>query len=300
MSDLTLLLSFFLFVMGLVVCISGLWLWRIEHVASDDGPAAGLRGQFIAFVRMLGEAIPNPFQSPAILRRNLVAAGYRHPSATVLFYGVKWTVAIVLGIVLAWVGLLVRQDSSAAVLLSLSGLGLGFLIPDRMLGAIAVRRAERIEQALPPALDLMVLSVEAGQPLDTALFETGRELRDLYPDLSAELGQVQLELRAGRSRAEVLKDLGQRTNSIELKKIAAILIDTDRFGTALAPALRTHARYLRTRRRHQAQEAARKLGVKLIFPVFFLIMPSVFVVTLGPAVLQIYTQIIPMANSALP
>jgi tight adherence protein C len=300
MNEITLLLSFFLFVMGLVVCLSGLWLWRIEHVASDEGPVPGLRGQFIGFVRMLGEAIPNPFQSPAALRRSLVTAGYRHPSATALFYGIKWTFAIVLGIVLAWVGLLVREDTSAAVLLSLSGMGLGFLIPDRLLGTFAIRRAERVEQALPASLDLMVLSVEAGQSLDTALFETGRELRDLFPDLSGELAQVQLELRAGRARAEVLKDLGQRTNSIELKKIAAILIDTDRFGTALAPALRTHARYLRTSRRHQAQEAARKLGVKLIFPVFFLIMPSVFVVTLGPAAIQIYTQILPMANSALP
>lgn len=208
MNEPTLLLSFFLFVMGAVVCLGGLWLWRIDHVAASEAPASGLRGYLLAFVQMLGEALPNPVQSPAALRRNLTAAGYRHPSAPTFFYGAKWTFALVLGIVLAWVGLLVRQDSAAAVLLSLCGLGLGYLLPDRMLVAFAVRRAERIDQALPASLDLMVLSIESGQPLDAALFETGRELRTLFPDLSSELAQVQLELRAGRARSEVLRDLG--------------------------------------------------------------------------------------------
>ena len=293
MSDATLLLSFFLFVMGAVVCLGGLWLWRLELTGAGDPEnseraGSGWQAQLLYNVRMLGEALPNPVQSPQVLRKNLVAAGYRHPSAPVLFYGVKWTAALSLGLLMGWVGLLDREDPSAAVLLSLCGLGFGFLVPDRILESLVARRAERLEQALPAALDLLVLSVEAGQPLDAAIFETSRELRSLFPELSAEFAQVQLELRAGRSRVEVLRDLGHRTSSVELKKLAAVLVDTDRFGTSLAPALRTHARYLRTSRRHTAQEAARKLGVKLIFPVFFLIMPSVFVVTLGPAAIQIY------------
>jgi len=104
---------------------------------------------------------------------------------------------------------------------------------------------------------------------------------------------VQVELRAGRSRTEVLYNLGQRTRSQEIKKLSTVLIDSDRFGTSLGPALRTHARYLRTRRRYESQEAARKLSVKLIFPVFFLIMPSVFIITVGPAVLTFYEAIAP-------
>ncbi|MGC4051709.1 MAG: type II secretion system F family protein [Paludibaculum sp.] len=123
--------------------------------------------------------------------------------------------------------------------------------------------------------------------------ETSRELRGIYPELSSEFAQVQVELRAGRSRSEVLYSLGQRTNSMELRKLSTVLIDSDRFGTSLGPALRNHARYLRTRRRHKAQESARKLSVKLIFPVFFLIMPAVFVITLGPAVLTFYEAIGP-------
>jgi len=110
-------------------------------------------------------------------------------------------------------------------------------------------------------------------------------LRRVFPDLAAEFWQVQLEMRAGRPRAEALADLGRRSGSEELRKLAAVLLDSDRFGASLAPALRTHGRYLRTRQRQTAQEAARKLTVKLIFPVFFLIMPAVFVVTLGPAAL---------------
>jgi len=292
MSDATLLVSFFLFVTGSVLCLGGLWLWRLERTTGGSPQAQELaattwREQLIINIRLLGEALPTPVQSPQVLRKNLIAAGYRHPSAPHLFYGAKWASALFLGLLGGWVGLLDSEDPSAAVLLCLSGLGMGFLLPDRVLEGLVARRVERLEQALPPALDLLVLSVESGQPLDVAVFETARELRDLFPDLSAEFGQVQLELRAGRSRAEVLRDLGQRTPSTELKKLAAVLVDTDRFGTSLAPSLRTHSRYLRTSRRHTAQEAARKLGVKLIFPVFFLIMPSVFVVTLGPALIQI-------------
>jgi tight adherence protein C len=132
----------------------------------------------------------------------------------------------------------------------------------------------------------MVLSLESGQSLDTALVEAGRELRHVYPDLSAEFQQAWFELKAGRSRSDVLAAMGVRTESLEMRKLAAVMIDSDRFGTSLAPALRTHAKYLRIRRRQSAQEEARKLTTKMIFPIFFLIMPAVFVVTLGPALLQ--------------
>ena len=120
--------------------------------------------------------------------------------------------------------------------------------------------------------------------------DTSLELRQSHPDLSEELAQVNLELRAGKSRADALHQLGARSRDPELKKLAGLLIDSDRFGTTLGPALRIHAKYLRTRMRQQAQEAARKVSVKLIFPVFFLIFPSVLLVTLGPAVLHMTKQ----------
>mgnify|MGYP005838225101 CR=1 FL=1 len=220
------------------------------------------------------------------LRARLAAAGYRHPAALHIFQGIRVCVAALLAAGFGWAAALQSAGTAAMALAAACGCGFGLLLPERILEGMKQARVGRIHRALPAALDLMVLSVEAGQSLDVALAETSRELRLVYPELASEFAQVQLEMRAGRHRAEVLADLGRRTGSPELKKLAVVLIDSDRFGTSLAPALRTHARFLRTRRRQMAQEAARKLSVKLIFPVFFLIMPAVFVVALGPAVLS--------------
>jgi tight adherence protein C len=169
-------------------------------------------------------------------------------------------------------------------------LGFGYLLPDRVLERMAARRVAQLRRGLPAALDLMVLAVEAGQSLDSSIVEASRGLRATHPDLAAEFTQLHLELRANPSRAEALQNFAIRGRDIELKKFAGLLIDTDRFGTSLGPALRTHARYLRTRFRQTAQERARKVGVKLIFPVFFLIFPSVILVTLGPAVILLFAQ----------
>jgi tight adherence protein C len=136
----------------------------------------------------------------------------------------------------------------------------------------------------------MVLAIEAGQGLDAAILDTSRGLRTAHPDLAAEFSLLQHELKANTSRADALRSFATRTKDLEIRKFVNLLIDTDRFGTSLGPALKTHARYLRIRFRQIAQDKARKVGVKLIFPVFFLIFPSVILVTLGPAVILIFTQ----------
>jgi tight adherence protein C len=164
------------------------------------------------------------------------------------------------------------------------------MVPDRILTRLARRRSALLRRGLPAALDLMVLAVEAGQALDAAILDTSRGLRISHPDLAAEFTQLHLELKTNTSREDALRNFSRRTRESEIQKFAALLIDTDRFGTTLAPALRVHARYLRTRFRQSAQERARKVSVKLIFPVFFLIFPSVILVTLGPAVLLIFSQ----------
>ncbi|MGH9660345.1 MAG: type II secretion system F family protein, partial [Bryobacteraceae bacterium] len=190
-------------------------------------------------------------------------------------------------LILGLAALVSQKDPFSSLMGLVSGAGMGFLLPDRILRPLTRRRAERIRRAVPGALDLMVLSVEAGQSLNQALFDASTELKEAYPELSSELAQVHLELRAGESRSAALFRLGQRNTEPELKKLASVLIDSDRFGTSLGPALRTHSKYLRTRMRQQAQEQARKVSVKLVFPVFFLIFPSVLLVTLGPAVLKL-------------
>jgi tight adherence protein C len=165
------------------------------------------------------------------------------------------------------------------------------MLPDRILERLARARAVRLRRALPAALDLVLLSVESGQGLDAAILDTSRGLRVTHPDLAAEFMQLHLELRANASREDALRNFGQRTQDAELRKFSALLVDTDRFGTSLGPALRAHARYLRIRFRQMAQERARKVAVKLIFPVFFLIFPSVILVTLGPAAILLFTQL---------
>jgi tight adherence protein C len=182
------------------------------------------------------------------------------------------------------------SNSSFPLLPFGAGAGFGFMLPDRVLERLARRRVERLRRGLPAALDLMVLAIEAGQGLDAAILDTSRGLRVAHPDLAAEFTQLQLELRANATRTDALRNFVDRSKDMELRKFANLLIDTDRFGTSLGPALKTHSRYLRIRFRQLAQEKARKVGVKLIFPVFFLIFPSVILVTLGPAVILIFTQ----------
>ncbi len=297
MSELLLTLCFFLFVMASVGAVLLLFRWtaepRLQDVALElpkDPKQKGLSAGLVQSMFVIGE-LAGKKQQKDPLRARLVSAGFRTPYAPTVLYGAKVAAAVVLGLTLGWVGLLDKESLSMSLMLGVCGAGFGYLLPDRFLDARIKRRGENLERALPNALDLLVLSVEAGQSLDAALIETSRELRNIYPELASEFGQVQTETRAGRSRSEVLYAMGQRTNCAEVKKLVTVLIDSDRFGTSLGPSLRTHARYLRVRRRQEAQESARKLSVKLIFPVFFLIMPSIFVVTLGPAVLTFYEAI---------
>jgi tight adherence protein C len=299
MTETLLGLCFFLFVMATVGAILLVFRWRAAarleqgDVEFASGKAKGAWAGLLQSMFVIGELAPGPKVRRDPVRGRLVSAGYRSPAAPVIFEGVKVASLVVLALVLGWVGLLDQESPVMAIVLAACGAGFGYLLPDRILDSQVTQRALRVERALPNALDLMVLSVEAGQSLDSALIDTSRELGNLYPELSNEFSQVQMELRAGRSRTEVLYSMGQRTGSKELKKLATVLIDSDRFGASLGPALRTHARYLRTRRRHGAQESARKLSVKLIFPVFFLIMPAIFVITLGPAVLTFYEALAP-------
>ena len=250
-------------------------------------PAA--QAAFVDTFRLLGESLPLPGNRED-LRRSLVMAGYRWPSSVAIFLGIKAATAIMFGIAVGWIGAVNRPDPVSVVLGVVCGLGFGYLIPDRVLDKLGAARVGKLRRALPSALDLLVLAVEAGQGLDAAILDTSRGLRATHPELASEFTQLHLELKANTSRAEALRNFAARTNDMELRKFANLLIDTERFGTSVGPALKTHARYLRIRFRQLAQEKARKVGIKLIFPVFFLIFPSVILVTLGPALILLFTQ----------
>jgi tight adherence protein C len=244
---------------------------------------------------VIGRAFPRGNGQRESARKLLLLAGYRWPSAVGSFLGIKIATAFTMGVAGAWASV-TFGDGSASSLASLCGIGFGFLMPDRVLERVAHARGERLRRGLPAALDLMVLAVEAGQSVDAAVLETARGLRVSHPDLASEFTQLHLELRAEASREDALRNFAARCQDSEMRKFSALMMDTDRFGSSLGPALRTHSHYLRTRFRQCVQERARKVGVKLIFPVFFLIFPSVILVTLGPAVILVMEQVSKMVG----
>ena len=290
MSELAILAGFFLVVMVGVVLAGYALGERVEKKSGGSLLAEPeLRGGFEFFAqafRRVGENVPAAKGAANPMRNVLISAGYRYPSAVPVFYGIKCATALMISGVVGGIAAMNAADFFSGSIAVVCAGGFGFLLPDFMLKRMIGARRKRIQRAIPAALDLLVLSIEAGQSLNQSIVDTSLELRLAHPDLSAELTQVHLELRAGQSRADALRHLGARNGDPELKKLSNLLVDSERFGTSLGPALRTHAKYLRTRMRQQAQESARKVTVKLIFPVFFLIFPSVLLVTLGPALLH--------------
>jgi tight adherence protein C len=301
-----LLAGFFAFVLTAVAAAGWVFVLRPSRAAESGAPVMPSWNEpdlpaaqaFIvqAFQRM-GEIIPGTRDERNPLRLRLSEAGYRWPQAITIFYGVKCASALLLATFAAWAAVTFSESTSSMFLPALCGLGFGFMAPDRILDKMAKARGERLRRGLPAALDLMVLGIEAGQGLDSAILETSRGLKITFADLAHEFTQLQLELRADTSRSDALRHFAERNREPEIRKFAHLMIDTDRFGTSLGPALKTHSKYLRIRVRQTAQERARKIGVKLIFPVFFLIFPSVVLVTLGPAAIQLYTQMNNIINS---
>jgi tight adherence protein C len=285
-----LLVSFFLFTL---TAVSGAgYIFVLKPGRTGEEPASSIsrlltqpdlpapQAAVLDIFRVVGSMVPDRSSQRESARRLLLLAGYRWPSAVSTFLGIKCMTAFTLGVAGAWASITFQESGSPSIA-ALCGLGFGFLLPDQILKHVANTRAARLRRGLPAALDLLVLAIEAGQSIDAAIVETSR---------ASEFAQLHLELRADPSREDALRNLISRTQDQEIRKFAALLIDTDRFGSSLGPALRSHGRYLRTRFRQNAQERARKVAVKLIFPVFFLIFPSVILVTLGPAVILIFQQ----------
>lgn len=282
MNPIFLMVAFFVTVMGLVTVAGYALLARGE---------TGTRALIEDTLLRVGQAIPAKDTPGGKYRKNLMLAGYRQAKAFEVYLGLKLALIAFLVILCGAARLLAGGDLALAVMAMGAGAGIGYLLPDRILAYLGRRRAEKILFSLPAAIDILVLSLEAGQSLDASLADTARELRQGYPELSAELNQVQLEMPASQSRADVFRGLADRNSEPELKRLAQVFLESDRFGTRLAPALRNHVKYLRIRLRQQAYEQARKISVKLVFPVFFLIFPSVILVTLGPAIIQVYSQL---------
>lgn len=291
MAELPILIGFFVVVMGCLTGLGYVFMNRGDGTAAIDAPPADSLKESL---KNFGALVPKRSQHVEHYRVLLSHAGYRHPDALTTFFGIKAATILAAVCLLALISLIAAGDSTGVVLAALAGAGIGHLLPDRILRSTHRKRDRYLRNSLPIALELMILGLEAGQSLDSVISETARELDESHPELAEEFNLVLMEMMASRSRYEALRGLVDRNTEPELKRIAQVLIDGDRFGTGLAGALRNQLRFLRTRMRQSAQEQARKVSVKLVFPIFFLIFPAILLVTLGPAVILVFKALTKM------
>jgi tight adherence protein C len=302
------LLSFVLFLAVAVgLSLAGVRLWVRPKEAIERVAGAGVLGSEQApthpslalreVVEKLGKQVPQSPKDVTVMQRRLIRAGLRQQNAILLLYGSKVVCSVLLPILMTFAVLGADTDPSNKFLAVAASVGLGFFGPNEYVNFRARRRQKMIKRGLPNALDLMVVCVESGLGLDQAILQVAKELDKAHPEISEEYALVNLELKAGKRRPEALRNMAERTGVDDLKKLVAVLIQADRFGTGVGASLRAHADYMRVQARQVAEEKAAKLGVKLVFPIFFCILPSLFVVTVGPVVMKIIRELIPMMNS---
>jgi len=282
-------------VMFLVLVLGGLYLVHREGVSQRINEAISMptqrrSGRPLDQLRMSIPELVSRFQS--VLPRsekdrtkselNLRRAGYRSEQAINVYYGSKILVPVGLS-VLAFVTGLVSLNPALVLVICI---GCGYLAPDTLLDRLVANRKDRLRLALPDVLDLIIICIEAGLSADQATQRAERELSRSFPDLCDELHVLILEQRAGRSRTEAWRNLADRTDVESIRNLAGILIQAEQFGTSIAKSLRIHADTLRQQRIQSIEELAGKTSVKLVFPLVLFIFPALFIILLGPAVIQ--------------
>jgi tight adherence protein C len=259
---------------------------RLRQLVTTGGPVASVDDTFTLVdpVDSRFASLPGMPKSPkemGRLRRRLAMAGYTGPAAVGLYALANLVSPVVLGLA-ALTALGLRNGWLFALIAS----AVGYLVPGMLLARRIERRKREIREGLPDALDLFIVCVEAGSGLDQAIVKASDELGLTYPALGYELRLITTEIRAGKPRVEAFRNFAARTKVEDVQSLVALLVQTDKFGTSLAQALRTHADSSRTRRRQDAEERAAKLGVKLVFPLVLLLFPALYIVILGPAVIS--------------
>jgi tight adherence protein C len=236
----------------------------------------------------LSKALPLSPSDVSRTRKWLIQAGYREPRHLTIYVGSRMLLAL-----FAMAIAIIVEGSKSDILLVVAVGAFGFFIPRFVLKRMIRNRQRRITVALPDALDLTVICVEVGLALDQALMRVGEDLKHAHPDLSDEFHLVNLEMRAGKPRAEALRNLVDRTGVDDVRALVATLIQTDRFGTSVSQALRIHSDSLRTERRQRAEEQAAKTTIKMIVPLVLFVLPSIIFVTLGPAIIELFRILAP-------
>jgi tight adherence protein C len=251
------------------------WLRRLVGLRSTESLAKA--------VDPFQKVLPRSTEEVSVTERRLMLAGYREDGYVNIFYGAKVLIPLLLVTLATVTGV---YEEGPFFIFGIA-VGLGFLIPDYWIGNRITARQFKIKLALPEALDLMVICIEAGLGLDQTILRVSDELRISQPELTDEFNLLNLEQRAGRPRSEAWKNLANRTDLDSMRALVATLMQADQFGTSIANCLRVHSDVLRTQRRQEAEEQAAKTTVKLVFPLVLFIFPSLFVVVLGPSMIKL-------------
>ena len=270
---------------------------RLGEVASartDQSDEPPPDRSVIQALKRMGAMAPRSTKEMGKLQQRLVTAGYRGREAMVTFFGIRLGMAVLFFAVGGAIVPMFVGHSNLA--LALAVCAVGYVLPSMALARMAKKRQHRMRMGLADALDLLVVSVEAGLGLDQALQRVSDELMFVHPELCDELRLINLELRAGTARAEALHNLARRTQLDDIISLVTMLVQTDKFGTSVAQSLRVHSETLRTKRRQRAEEAAAKTGAKMVFPLVICIFPAIWVVTLGPAVIKFVQILLPMSK----
>ncbi len=286
------------------------WRERVEGLSTaaqeEEGGGDELSGleyfqqRLLNLLERMGKiSQPKKASEVSALKRSLLTAGFRKPSASTVFFGVKVLLAVgfpLIAIVVPIPALLELPNTQRMVVyVGLAAVGL--YGPELWLRRAMNRRRQKITEGFPDALDLMVVCVEAGLGMDAAVNRTGSELKLVHVELADEFHVLTLELRAGLPRDQALTHLAERIDLDMVKSLVALLIQTDRFGTSVGQALRVYSDSMRTERALKAEERAAKLPVQMLFPLMFFIFPSLFIVILGPAIIQGMRLLIPALQS---
>ena len=259
----------------------------VTEAAIDDELGHGSVSPLLRLVGFFGWLLPTQMNSDT-LKWQLAQSGFRHPEARSIFAGARVlsTLATVLAATMAvWA---LRLQPEELVVVVGTAAAVGYFVPLMFLSARQSQRQMEITLSLPDALDLLVICVEAGQGLNAALIKVGKEMTFTSRALSDDLMLVNNEMRTGVPRTQALRNFSLRTGVDDVRALVAVLIQSDRFGTSVAQALRIHSDSLRMRRRQRAEERARKAPIKLLFPLVFCIFPELLVVILAPGMIELF------------
>lgn len=254
-------------------------------IPGDDGRRATELAERLASPLM--RLVPPSAAEAKKLQKQLMQAGFRSETAPIFYRAIQLTALVCFPGSVLLVCALLAKPLDSILLWILSAFVVGFFLPRYVLKKMIRSRQQRVRWGLADALDLMVISIEAGLGLNAAMMKVSSELMEVHPDISQEFELANLEIKVGRERDEALRNLAERTGVDDLHSLVAMLIQTDRFGTSVARAIRVFSDSLRTKRRQRAEQAAQKAAVKLLFPLACFLFPTLFIALMGPAVLQL-------------